>query len=89
MKHPASLISSQASAASASGSNARACERSPFARSIPTACRAVLAKHWPSVPCYDDVRTLTAERLAADGIVPDIICGGFPCQDISVAGKGA
>ncbi len=51
--------------------------------------RAVLAKHWPSVPCYDDVRTLTADRLATDGIRVDVICGGFPCQDISVAGNGA
>src|SRR5580765_2230070 len=58
------------------------CEIDPF-------CRRVLAKHWPGVPQYDDVRTLTAERLAADGIVPDVICGGFPCTDISVAGKGA
>jgi DNA (cytosine-5)-methyltransferase 1 len=47
----------------------------------------VLAKHWPGVPIYEDVRELTAERLRADGIVPDIITGGFPCQDISVAGK--
>lgn len=52
--------------------------------------RRVLAKHWPGVPIYDDVRTLTAERLAADGIGPiDVICGGFPCQDISLAGAGA
>jgi DNA (cytosine-5)-methyltransferase 1 len=51
--------------------------------------RRVLAKHWPEVPCYDDIRTLSAERLAADGIAVDAICGGFPCQDISVAGKGA
>lgn len=58
------------------------CEIDPF-------CRRVLAKHWPNVPCYDDIRTLTAERLAADGISVDLICGGFPCQDISVAGKGA
>ena len=58
------------------------CEIEPF-------CRQVLAKHWPGVPCYDDVRTLTAQRLADDGIVVDVICGGFPCQDISVAGKGA
>lgn len=49
--------------------------------------RKVLAKHWPGVPCYRDVRELTAERLAADGIAVDVICGGFPCQDISVAGK--
>ena len=57
------------------------CEIEPFPR-------RVLAKHWPEVPCYDDVRTLTAERLRADGICVDVICGGFPCQDISVAGKG-
>jgi DNA (cytosine-5)-methyltransferase 1 len=57
------------------------CEIEPF-------CRRVLAKHWPGIPCYDDVRTLTAERLRADGIVSDVICGGFPCQDISLAGKG-
>ena len=58
------------------------CEIEPF-------CRRVLAKHWPEVPCYDDVRTLTAERLAADGIAVDVICGGFPCQDISDAGLRA
>ena len=52
--------------------------------------RRVLAKHWPEVPCYDDVRTLTAARLAADGITGiDVITGGFPCQDLSVAGKRA
>lgn len=51
--------------------------------------RRVLVKHWPNVPCYDDVRTLTAARLAADGIAVDVICGGFPCQDISVDGEGA
>lgn len=48
----------------------------------------VLAKHWPKVPCYHDVRELTAERLAADGITGiDVITGGFPCQDLSIAGK--
>ena len=51
--------------------------------------RRVLQKHWPDVPCYRDVRELTAERLAADGIAVDVICGGFPCQDISIAGHGA
>jgi DNA (cytosine-5)-methyltransferase 1 len=57
------------------------CEIEPY-------CQAVLKKHWPDVPCYDDIRSLTVGRLAADGIFPDVICGGFPCQDISVAGKG-
>ena len=51
-------------------------------------CQKVLAKHWPTVPIYDDVTSLTAERLKADGILVDVICGGFPCQDISTAGKG-
>lgn len=58
------------------------CEIDPF-------CRRVLAKHWPEVPQYDDIRTVTAERLASDGIAVDAICGGFPCQDLSYAGKGA
>jgi DNA (cytosine-5)-methyltransferase 1 len=55
------------------------CEIEPFPR-------RVLAKHWPEVPCYDDVKTLTADQLAADGIAVDVITGGFPCQDLSVAG---
>jgi DNA (cytosine-5)-methyltransferase 1 len=51
--------------------------------------RRVLAKHWPDVPCYRDVRELTAAKLVADGITVDVITGGFPCQDISAAGEGA
>lgn len=40
-------------------------------------CRAVLAKHWPDVRRYEDVRTV-------DGLEPvDVLCAGFPCQDIS------
>jgi DNA (cytosine-5)-methyltransferase 1 len=58
------------------------CEIEPY-------CRAVLAKHWPSVKQYDDVRTLTADTLRRDGIAVDVICGGFPCQDLSIAGHGA
>lgn len=48
--------------------------------------RRVLAKHWPGVKHYDDVRTLTADVLRRDGISVDVITGGFPCQDISAAG---
>jgi hypothetical protein len=58
------------------------CEIDPF-------CRRVLAKHWPNVRQYEDVRTLTADALFRDGITVDVITGGFPCQDISIAGKGA
>jgi DNA (cytosine-5)-methyltransferase 1 len=57
------------------------CEVEPYPR-------AVLAERWPGVPIYNDVRELTADRLAADGIAADVICGGFPCQDISIAWNG-
>jgi DNA (cytosine-5)-methyltransferase 1 len=46
---------------------------------------AVLNKNFPGVPIFDDVRTLKGEDV---GTI-DIITGGFPCQDLSVAGKGA
>ena len=49
----------------------------------------VLRKHWPNVPIFEDVCTLTKELLDERGITIDVICGGFPCQDISLAGKGA
>jgi DNA (cytosine-5)-methyltransferase 1 len=58
------------------------CEIDPF-------CRKVLAKHWPGVPIYHDVREISAYRLRTDCIAVDVICGGFPCQDISIAGAGA
>lgn len=48
----------------------------------------VLRKNWPNVPIYPDVRELTADRIVSDGLpLPDIITGGFPCQDLSAAGK--
>ena len=45
----------------------------------------VLAKHWPNVARYGDVRTVGRDTLA--GV--DLIAGGFPCQDISGAGRRA
>jgi len=45
--------------------------------------RQVLDKHWPHVTKYTDIRNLTHEELRADGVVPSVICGGFPCQDVS------
>ncbi len=50
------------------------CEIDPF-------CRRVLAKHWPTVTRFEDV---TRPR---DYPNVDVICGGFPCQDVSSAGK--
>jgi len=46
-------------------------------------CQKVLKKHWPNVPIHDDIRTFTAEPFQFDAV-----CGGFPCQDISTAGRG-
>ena len=46
-------------------------------------CQKVLNKHWPNVPIHDDITTYRAELYSAD-----VICGGFPCQSISTAGKG-
>ena len=46
-------------------------------------CQRVLAKHWPSVPRYGDIRALDLERVEP----VDLVCGGFPCQPVSVAGK--
>ena len=50
--------------------------------------RRVLARHWPAVPCYHDVTKLTVDILKRDGISVDVITGGSPCQDVSIAGKG-
>jgi DNA (cytosine-5)-methyltransferase 1 len=51
-------------------------EQSPF-------CRAVLAKHWPEAD-----RSITDVRQASAATMPavDVICGGFPCQDIADTG---
>jgi DNA (cytosine-5)-methyltransferase 1 len=46
-------------------------------------CQKVLNKHWPNVPIHDDIKTFTAEPFQFDAV-----CGGFPCQDISTAGRG-
>lgn len=47
-------------------------------------CQRVLAKHWPNVRRHDDVRTFPPSD--SDDWWVDLICGGFPCQDVSGAG---
>jgi len=45
-------------------------------------CRKILAKNFPDIPCHDDVRSYHPPKGSAD-----LIVGGSPCQDLSVAGK--
>ena len=52
-------------------------EKDPF-------CRAVLRRHYPEATQFDDVCTVSPADLAP----VDLICGGFPCQDLSSAGSG-
>ena len=51
-------------------------EQDPF-------CQSVLARHWPSAVIHQDIRQVSSKVLP----YVDIMCGGFPCQDISIAGK--
>jgi len=52
--------------------------------------RKILERHWPNVPKHDDVTTAKewANGIGLTGNV-DLVVGGFPCQDLSVAGKRA
>jgi DNA (cytosine-5)-methyltransferase 1 len=54
------------------------CEQDPF-------CRAVLKRHWPDNPCFPDVREVRGAEVPR----VDVLCGGFPCQDVSAAGRRA
>ena len=47
-------------------------------------CQSILQKHWPDATIYDDIKELDYATIES----VDIVCGGFPCQDISAAGKG-
>jgi DNA (cytosine-5)-methyltransferase 1 len=48
-------------------------------------CRRILEKHWPEIPKYGDITTLSCDDLER----PDLLAGGFPCQDLSTAGLRA
>ena len=54
------------------------CEADPF-------CRRILSRHWPGAPIYNDVRTLRG----CEAPPVDVLVGGFPCQDVSSAGRRA
>ena len=53
-------------------------EQDPF-------CQAVLKHHWPDVPILDDIRN--AKAFDFPDARPDLVCGGFPCQPFSQAGR--
>lgn len=53
------------------------CEINPFNQKI-------LQKHWPGVTLHDDIKTLDSSTIPAS----DLWCGGFPCQDVSLANNG-
>lgn len=53
------------------------CEIHPFAQKV-------LKKHWPTVPLHADIQKLEAEMIPN----ADLYCGGFPCQDLSLANQG-
>jgi len=55
------------------------CEIDPY-------CIKILNKHWPDVPIYKDIRMLDGKQFKGS---VQLICGGFPCQPFSVAGKQA
>lgn len=52
------------------------CEKDAF-------CRQILAKHWPDIPIHEDIRSLDGSQYKS----VDVICGGFPCQPYSQAGR--
>ena len=47
-------------------------------------CRRVLKKNWPNIPIHEDIKTLKSDQVPAS----NIWCGGFPCQDVSLANQG-
>ena len=55
------------------------CEIEPY-------CRKILRKHWPNIPIHEDIKQLDAKQYRGS---IDLVCGGYPCQPFSVAGKQA
>jgi DNA (cytosine-5)-methyltransferase 1 len=50
---------------------------------------SILERHWPHVPRWGDITTLTGKEILSHGTPPDVVAWGSPCQDLSVAGKRA
>lgn len=69
----------------------RAGVRVAAAVEIDCACRGVLARHFPDTALFNDVTEVTGDQLRAAGFVPGdgVLAGGWPCQDLSIAGQRA
>lgn len=52
-------------------------------------CRSVLDRHWPHVPKWSDISTLTGDEILSHAPEIDVVAWGSPCQDLSVAGARA
>ncbi|MGB9040472.1 MAG: DNA (cytosine-5-)-methyltransferase [Acinetobacter calcoaceticus] len=48
-------------------------------------CQQVLRQHWPDVPLYGDIKNVDSKDIPSDA---QVWCGGFPCQDLSLANQG-
>ena len=59
----------------------RAGIRPAFHCEIHRYCNSVLQRHWPKTPCVGDILKVNADSIPS----ADVWCGGFPCQDVSVA----
>ena len=53
------------------------CEQNKF-------CQKILAQHWPTLPIHSDITELNGHEYRGS---VELVCGGFPCQPFSVAGK--
>ena len=52
-------------------------------------CQNILQRHWPDIPKWDDIQTLTGKHILENAGVVDVVAWGSPCQDLSLAGKRA
>lgn len=54
-------------------------------------CQNILRRHFPGATIFDDITKVGGDELRAAGFIPErgVITGGFPCQDLSIAGRGA
>lgn len=63
--------------------------KTAFQCEIDPQCQRVLQRHWPDVPKWDDVSTLTGKHILEQTGGVDVVAWGSPCQDLSMAGRRA